>query len=93
MQKEASERVWMWVKGLAALALFAAVVVEAFIVNAAQHPSDRQLGTLSLLLAAFLAWIFWLPPRPSFDRYFLAWSAITTLLAIVGVWLLLYAPV
>lgn len=92
MEKEVLDRAWMWVKGITAAALFAAVIGEAFIVNAAEHPSDRQFGILSLLLAAFLAWIFWLPPRPSFDRYFLAWSAITALLSLVGVWLLLYAP-
>lgn len=91
MEKAPIERVWAWGRGLVALALFAAVIVEAFIVNAAEHPTDRQLGTLSFLLAAFLAWIFWLPPRPSFDRYFLAWSAITVFLAIVGAWLLLSA--
>lgn len=89
MEKPPIERVWLSARRLLALVLFAAVIVEAFIVNAAEHPTDRQLGTLSLLLAAFLAWIFWLPPRPSFDRYYLAWSAITAFLAIVGVLMLL----
>ena len=84
---KAALRGWMWVKGLTALALLGEVIVEAFIANAADHPSGEQLKTLSFLLAGFLAWIFWVPPWPSLDRYTAAWTAVIVALVLAGIFI------
>ncbi len=42
-------------------------------------------AALSFLLAAFLFWVFWVPPRPPYDRYTLAWTVIIIVLVIGGI--------
>ncbi len=79
--------VWLWVRGLVALGLIAATVVVAFCIHAGFEPQTELTAADCLLLAAFLAWLLWLPPQ-TIDRYWWLWQlAIATLLA-GGIWLL-----
>lgn len=79
--------VWKWIRGLVALGLFAATIVVAFCVNAGLEPQSELTAAASFLLAAFLAWLFWLPPQ-MIDRYWWLWQLAIALLVGGGIWLL-----
>lgn len=80
MDKAVLGRALVWVKGLIALALFAAVIVETFVVDADDDPSDVRLRTLAFLLGAFLAWNLWAPTRPSYT--IVLWAIIVVLVLV-----------
>jgi hypothetical protein len=65
--------------------LLVAVIVVALIISFTAQPSPKLTSALSFLLAAFLFWLFWIPPRPKHDRYTLAWTIIMVVLVIGGV--------
>jgi hypothetical protein len=76
---------WRWVSGLTAFGLLVAAIAVALVISFMGEPSPQLIATLSFLLAAFLLWIFWMPPRPQPDRYTLAWTVIAVVLVIGGV--------
>jgi hypothetical protein len=65
------------------LALFVAECVVAIWNSYANTPT--LTAALSFLLAAFLFWVFWVPPRPPYNRYTLARTVIIVVLVIRGI--------
>jgi hypothetical protein len=86
-ESEQPTSVWQWIRGLVALALFTTTIVVAFCINAGLEPQSGLTSAACLLLAAFFAWLFWLPPQ-KIDRYWLLWQLAIVLLLAGGVWLL-----
>jgi FtsH-binding integral membrane protein len=84
---EGSKSIWQWTRGLVALGLLIATIVVAFVVNASTNAPPSHVAMLALLMAAFLAWLFWLPPQ-KVDRYWMFWSLMIVVLLAGGVWLL-----
>jgi len=77
--------VWQWVRGLVALGLFTATIVVAFCIHADLGPQSGLTTAACFLLAAFLAWLLWLPPQ-KIDRYWFLWQLAIFLLLAGGVW-------
>jgi hypothetical protein len=82
-----SASAWLWIRGLVALGLIAATVVVTFCLHAGFGPQSELTAADSLLLAAFLAWLLWLPPQ-KIDRYWWLWQLAIALLVAGGIWLL-----
>jgi hypothetical protein len=81
------KKVWQWTRGLVALALLIATIVVAFLVNASTDASPKLVAAFAFLMAAFLAWLFWLPSQ-KVDRYWVVWSLMIVMLLAGGTWLL-----
>jgi hypothetical protein len=77
--------VWKWIRGLVALGLFTATIVVAFCINAGVEPQSGLTTAACFLLAAFLAWLLWLPPQ-KIDRFWLLWQLAIALLLAGGIW-------
>jgi hypothetical protein len=83
MEQQQSKSIWRTLSFAVALSLFVAVCVVAIWDSYANTPT--LTAALSFLLAAFLFWVFWVPPRPPYDRYTLAWTVIIVVLVIGGI--------
>jgi hypothetical protein len=82
-----------WLSALAGFALFAALIATALLVSFSPAPSGELIGAFALILAAFLFWLFWLPPRRERSQASIVWTFLILVLVIGGLAAILTEPI